>query len=243
MALALHRYERPLAASPFVHKKRSLIESDTRAMSFIIKPLQAHLGTWIRNDLGVRTFQGLGRSGPLRTQVVRRIARDLHIHQILESLDCDHLAKLALSESAFHFATWLKFPLKVTSADAWGRKRGGEGEIISLGPTPAKKWSNSWNCTLDLDHTKIKQFSNSRRGITPGIGVEPTISAELLGASFRKSGLPQKRGRQKEFFFHRFFCHFGDSFGHFLVTFPDASVTFFVTFLPNSFCRSPFAAG
>ena len=31
--------------------------------------------------------------------------------------------------------------------------------------------------------------------------------------------------------------------GHFLVTFSDASVTFFITFLPNSFCRTPFAAG
>ena len=32
-------------------------------------------------------------------------------------------------------------------------------------------------------------------------------------------------------------------FGQVLVTFSDASVTFFVTFLPNSFCRTPFAAG
>ena len=38
------------------------------------------------------------------------------------------------------------------------------------------------------------------------------------------------------------FC-FRDSFGHFLVTFSDASVTFFVTFLPNSFCRTAFVAG
>ena len=43
-----------------------------------------------------------------------------------------------------------------------------------------------------------------------------------------------KGGRQKEF--DRFF-------GHFLVSFSDASVTFFVTFLPDSFCRTPFAAG
>ena len=38
------------------------------------------------------------------------------------------------------------------------------------------------------------------------------------------------------------FC-FRDPFGHFLVTFSDASVTFFVTFLPNSFSWIPFAAG
>ena len=40
-----------------------------------------------------------------------------------------------------------------------------------------------------------------------------------------------KGGRQKEF--DHFLC-FRDSFGHFLVTFSDASVTFFVTFLPGS---------
>ena len=32
------------------------------------------------------------------------------------------------------------------------------------------------------------------------------------------------------------------SFGHYLVTFSDTSVTLFVTFLPDSFCRNPFAA-
>ena len=44
-------------------------------------------------------------------------------------------------------------------------------------------------------------------------------------------------------------CHgffgpdFRDSFDHFLITFSDASVTFLVIFLPNSFCRTPFEAG
>ena len=33
------------------------------------------------------------------------------------------------------------------------------------------------------------------------------------------------------------------AFGTLSVTFSDASVTFFVTFLPNSFCRTPFAQG
>ena len=32
-------------------------------------------------------------------------------------------------------------------------------------------------------------------------------------------------------------------FGHFFITFSDASVTYFVTFLPNSFSQTPFAAG
>ena len=36
---------------------------------------------------------------------------------------------------------------------------------------------------------------------------------------------------------------FGTLSVHFSVTFSDASVTFLVTFLPNSFCRTPFAAG
>ena len=43
--------------------------------------------------------------------------------------------------------------------------------------------------------------------------------------------------KEKEF---DHFFRFRDSFGHFLVTFSD---TFLVTFLPNSFCRTPFAAG
>ena len=47
--------------------------------------------------------------------------------------------------------------------------------------------------------------------------------------------------RQKEL--DHFFFRFRDAFGHFSVTFSDASVTFFVTFVPNSFCRTPFAAG
>ena len=47
--------------------------------------------------------------------------------------------------------------------------------------------------------------------------------------------------RQKEFD-PFFFFRFRDAFGHFSVTFSDVSVTFFVTFLPNSFCRTPFAA-
>ena len=52
--------------------------------------------------------------------------------------------------------------------------------------------------------------------------------------------VPQKEvGKRSSIIFFRF----QDSFGHFLVTFSDASVTFFVTFLLNSFCQTPFAAG
>ena len=47
------------------------------------------LGKWIRTDLGVRAFQCLGKNGPAREQVVRRITRDLHTRQVLEDLLCD----------------------------------------------------------------------------------------------------------------------------------------------------------
>ena len=56
-------------------------------MSAYVPPSQ--LGQWIRTDLGVRTFQGLGKNAPLREQVVRRLTQDAHTHQILESLPCE----------------------------------------------------------------------------------------------------------------------------------------------------------
>ena len=43
----------------------------------------------IRADLGVRTFQGLGKNSPAREQVVRHLTRDVHTKQILESLPCE----------------------------------------------------------------------------------------------------------------------------------------------------------
>ena len=48
---------------------------DTHAVSLIM-PLRSQIGKWIRTDLGVRAFQGLGKNSPSREQVVRRIARD-----------------------------------------------------------------------------------------------------------------------------------------------------------------------
>ena len=41
-------------------------------------PKNSQLGRWIRTDLGIRTFQGLGKNSPAREQVVRRITRDLY---------------------------------------------------------------------------------------------------------------------------------------------------------------------
>ena len=51
--------------------------------------LPSYLGQWVRTDLGVRTFQGLGKNAPKREQVVRRLTRDAHTHQVLESLPCE----------------------------------------------------------------------------------------------------------------------------------------------------------
>ena len=52
-------------------------------------PQSTRLGNWIRTDLGVRTFQGLGKNSPAKEQVVRRITRDLHTRRLIESLVCE----------------------------------------------------------------------------------------------------------------------------------------------------------
>ena len=71
----------------------------------------------------------------------------------------------------------------------------------------------------------------------------PAFGASVAGRADREAMIcdTAKGGRQKEFFDPIF--RFRDSFGHFLVTFSDASVTFFVTVLPHSISRTPFAAG
>ena len=73
--------------TPFGAKEHVPDWQDSHAMSVYVPPSQ--LGHWIRTDLGVRTFQGLGRNAPLRAQVVRRLTQDVHTHQILESLPCE----------------------------------------------------------------------------------------------------------------------------------------------------------
>ena len=87
LEMELQTYERPLAVTPFGAPEHVPDWQDSHAMSAYVPP--SHLGHWIRTDLGVRTFQGLGRNAPLREQVVRRLTRDAHTHQILESLPCD----------------------------------------------------------------------------------------------------------------------------------------------------------
>ena len=85
--LDLHVYERPLAVTPFGTPEAVPDWQDTHAMHTLIG--NPSLGKWIRTDLGVRTFQGLGKNSPAREQVVQRITRDLHTKHILEDLPCD----------------------------------------------------------------------------------------------------------------------------------------------------------
>ena len=54
------------------------------------------LGRGVRTDLGVRTFQGLGKNSPTREQVVRRTTRDLHTHRLIESLACESCLEVPL---------------------------------------------------------------------------------------------------------------------------------------------------
>ena len=85
--LDLQVYERPLAVTPFSAPEVVPDWQDTHAMHASLG--DRCLGRWIRTDLGVRTFQGLGKNGPAREQVVQRITRDLHTRRVLEDLLCD----------------------------------------------------------------------------------------------------------------------------------------------------------
>ena len=76
-----------MAVTPFGAPELVPDWQDSHAMSAYVPP--SCLGHWIRTDLGVRTFQGLGKNAPLRDQVVRRLTQDVHTHQILESLPCE----------------------------------------------------------------------------------------------------------------------------------------------------------
>ena len=87
LEMELDACERPLAVTPFGAPEHVPDWQESHAMSAYVPP--SHLGRWIRTDLGVRTFQGLGKNAPLREQVVRRLTKDAHTYQILESLPCD----------------------------------------------------------------------------------------------------------------------------------------------------------
>ena len=87
LILGLQVYERPLAVTPFGTPEDVPDWQETHAMHTLTK--QSHFGKWIRTDLGVRTFQGLGKNSPLKEQAVHRITRDLHTKNILEFLTCD----------------------------------------------------------------------------------------------------------------------------------------------------------
>ena len=84
--LELQVYKRPLAVTPFGAREVADWQ-DTHAMHAFLG--DRCLGQWIRTDLGVRTFQGLGKNGPTREQVVGRITKDLHTRRVSEDLLCD----------------------------------------------------------------------------------------------------------------------------------------------------------
>ena len=88
LELALYSYERPLAVSPFGTPELVPDWQDAHAMSLSLRKCP-QLGKWIRTDLGVCTYQGLGKNSPSREQVVRHITRDLHTHRLIESLECE----------------------------------------------------------------------------------------------------------------------------------------------------------
>ena len=87
LEMDLQAYERPLAVTPFGTPELVPDWQDSHAMRAYVSP--SSLGQWVRTDLGVRTFQGLGKNAPKREQVVRRLTRDVHTQQILESLPCE----------------------------------------------------------------------------------------------------------------------------------------------------------
>ena len=92
--LEMHAYERPLAVTPGGTLEVVPNWQDTHAMH--TNTCVSQLGKWIRTDLGVRTFQGLGKNSPAREQVVRRITRDLRTQCFLEDLICDSLSQVQL---------------------------------------------------------------------------------------------------------------------------------------------------
>ena len=85
--LDLQVYERPLAVTLFGVPEGVPDWQDTHVIRSLLD--HSRLGKWIRTELGVRTFQGLGKNSPAREQVVRRLTRDLHTMQIVESLPCE----------------------------------------------------------------------------------------------------------------------------------------------------------
>ena len=62
LEMELQAYERPLAVTPSGTPELVPDWQDSRAMRAYVTP--SSLGQWVRTDLGVRTFQGLGKNAP-----------------------------------------------------------------------------------------------------------------------------------------------------------------------------------
>ena len=112
LALALHSYERPLAVTPSGYPDVVPDWQDTHAMQ--IHANHSHLGKCFRTDLGVLTFQGLGKNAPARGQVVRRITRDLHSRCLIESLACDSFLQVPPATVRIYLIAILRAHIHVT---------------------------------------------------------------------------------------------------------------------------------
>ena len=106
MALALHSYERPLAAPPWGARQNS--PAGRKRMLSPFRPSNLRLtyppGLDMILELGLfKVWVGIC---PSWQQVVRRITRDKDTHQVLESLDCDGLMKVCLHRDCLPGCSW-----------------------------------------------------------------------------------------------------------------------------------------
>ena len=134
-------YERPLAVTPFGDTEQIPDWQDTHAMQVCAPP--SSLRSWVRTDLGVRTFQGLGRNAPKREQVVRRLTKDLHTAQILESLPCELHLQVSLHRRCLPGCgphTWATRDIQTTFVcrpSPFSRVPKPPGEELSPAPLPS----------------------------------------------------------------------------------------------------------
>ena len=125
--------------------------------------------------------------------------------------------------------------------------REGPWELIRIGGFGCGSWERYWALgrrrmpvnPLPFPWERLQPQNKSFCYLVYSYGAEASLPNSCL-APLQNVRVPQKEcGKRSSITFFRF----RDAFGHFSVTFSDAFVTFFVTFLPDSFCRTPFAAG
>ena len=92
MELELQAYERPLAVTPFGTPEPVPDWHDSHAMRAYVPP--SSLGHWIRTDLGVRTFQGLGKMLPEGTKRFAVLQRMLTPNRSLSPYQSYHVKSI-----------------------------------------------------------------------------------------------------------------------------------------------------